>query len=174
MYERSEEAVPSWYGGFSFWIHLGSYEPLMQEMEAKVSQLSANSARLAVELGTWRKHPRVVTSLLGVFMHVTTGFLASKRAEVQELRQRRWEERGRDHLAEQRFACPVSFFFSKVRWTFQHLLAGKMREFGACVDFCWLGYLRCVAGIDGWGYGSSKEAAGANPVFSVLNPNFLL
>lgn len=101
MYGRSEEAVPSRYGGvffldpfgvileypkiligldnfnLSFTTHdnfgrfLGnpSSESLMQEMEAKVSQLSANSARLAVELGTWRKHPsdkEVVTSLLGV------------------------------------------------------------------------------------------------------------
>lgn len=67
---------------------LGNLSSELQEMEAKVSQLSANSARLAVELGTWRKHPsdkEVVTSFVGVFTHVTTGFLASKELRYKNL-----------------------------------------------------------------------------------------
>ena len=134
-----------------------------------------------------------------------------KRAEVQELRQRRWEEWGRDHSAELRFACPVSFFLfqSQVRissiffgintriWVFPKMVVPPKssiligisimnhsfwvpqfletpiwgKRHSDFVDF--LGYLRCVAGIDGWGYGSSKEAAGAYRLDSVLNPNFL-
>ena len=135
-----------------------------------------------------------------------------KRAEVQELRQRRWEEWGLSTWLNCAF-CLSAFSFLKNRWTFQHLFAGKIRSiwvfpkmvvppkssiligisiishsfwgttifgnthlgqtpFRFC-GFFWLGYLRCVAGIDGWGYGSSKEAAGANPVFSVLKPNLL-
>jgi len=93
----------------------------MQEMEAKVSQLSANSARLAVELGTWRKHPsdkEVVTSLLGVFMHATTGFLASKELRYKNL--------GKDVEKNEvstwlNCACHVSFVFSKVWWNFSSI-----------------------------------------------------
>lgn len=146
-------AVPSWNGGFPFWIHGMSYrnsqkfwldwtistcrsrlttilggsrnesfhpESMMQEMEAKVSQLSANSARLAVELGTWRnKSWQIVVFLLG--------FPASLRAEVQELRQRRWEEWG---LPLFRKRLEKLFLFQH-RWNFQYRKFRKIREFGA-------------------------------------------
>lgn len=120
-----------------------------------MSQLSANSARLAVELGTWRKHPsdkEVVTSLLGVFMHESTGFLASKELRYRNLGKDVEKNEVETTCLKLRFLL-VSCFLFQHRWTFQHLFAGKIREnlghaIHSVVDFFWLGNLM-PAGIDG-------------------------